>query len=440
MRSSPYSIAMISVHSSPVGRLGTQDTGGMSVYIRELSRQLGLRGQRVDIFTRAEGGHASGEALCISENVRLIPLELGPGAAAPKNALHPHLARFFEALERFRSRDGRSYDLVHSHYWLSGRVGQWARQAWGCPHLTTFHTLAAVKNRVCGPGTEPDARVDAEHELAGTCDRIVVASVRERDHLIRYCGAEAERIAVVRCGVDVDRFRPLDRTTARRRIGASPHETLVLYVGRLAPEKGLDRLIRAVARLTHVPALRLIVVGGDGERDAAQRRMAALAGSLGIDGRVAFKGRVEQHELPHYYSAADLLALPSAYESFGMVALEALACGTPVAATRVGAMEELLQTPSSGRLSDDLRPASLADAIESLLRQRAAAPHPIAAVRRAVLDYGWSRVATDVWEVYADCLADAGDPVPELAAGFHHHPRDGRRSCCGCGCGALTPA
>jgi D-inositol-3-phosphate glycosyltransferase len=428
---------MISVHSSPVGRLGTQDTGGMSVYIRELSRQLGLRGHRVDIFTRAEGGHASGEARCISENVRLIPLELGPGAAAPKNALHPHLARFFESLERFRSRDGRSYDLVHSHYWLSGRVGQWARQAWGCPHLTTFHTLAAVKNLMCGPGTEPDARVAAERELAVACDRIVVASVREHDHLIRHCGAEAERIAVVRCGVDLDRFRPLDRAAARRRLGASPHENLVLYVGRLAPEKGLDRLIRAIARLNHVPALRLIVVGGDGERDTAQRRMAALAGCLGIGGRVAFNGRVEQRELPHFYSAADLLALPSAYESFGMVALEALACGTPVAATRVGAMEELLRTPASGRLCADLRPASLADAIESLLRQRAAAPRRIDAVRRAVLDYGWSQVAADVWEVYADSLADAGDPAPELAAGFHR-PRDGRRSCCGCG--ALTPA
>ena len=434
MRATSYSIAMISVHSSPVGRLGTQDTGGMSVYIRELSRQLGLNGHRVDIYTRADADHASGDVQRLSENVRLIPLELGPGAEAPKNALHPHLARFFEALERFRSRDGRSYDVVHSHYWLSGRVGQWARQAWNCPHLTTFHTLAAVKNLVCGPASEPGVRLAAEQELAAACDRIVVASARERDNLVRHYGADPDRLAVVPCGVDLDRFRPMDRAAARDRIGAGREENLILYVGRLAPEKGLDRLIHAVAMLGSIPELRLIVVGGDGAGDAARRRMIELSRSLGIGGRVTFRGRVEQHELPLFYNAADLLALPSSYESFGMVALEALACGTPVAATRVGAMEELLRNPANGRLAKDLHPQSLATAIEDLLPPGAAAGRQTEAVRRSVLDYSWSHVASGIWRVYHSSQAGA-DGAP--ADGFHH-PHDGRRTCCGCG--VFTPA
>jgi D-inositol-3-phosphate glycosyltransferase len=428
---------MISVHSSPVGQLGTQDTGGMSVYIRELSRQLGLRGHRVDIYTRAGGGHIAGDVLQISENVRLIPLELGPGAEAPKVALHPHLGRFFEALERFRSRESRSYDVIHSHYWLSGRVGQWARDAWRCPHLATFHTLAAVKNLVCGPGSEPEVRLAAEHELAAACDRIVVTCIRERDNLIWHYGAEAGRMAVVPCGVDLDRFRPLDQTTAREQIGVGPDENLVLYVGRLAPEKGLDRLIRAVAMLGHIPRLRLMVVGGDGAADAAHRRMVEISRSCGIGGRIIFKGRVEQSELSLFYSAADLLALPSAYESFGMVALEALACGTPLAATRVGAMESLLRNAANGRLARDLRPSSLAAAIEDVLRHQSAEPRRAETIRRSVLPYEWSRVATEVLKVYGESLAGAAGAVKDVAAGFNH-PQKERPTCCSCG--ALMPA
>jgi D-inositol-3-phosphate glycosyltransferase len=427
---------MISVHSSPLGRLGTQDTGGMSVYIRELSRQMGLRGHRVDIYTRAGGGLASGDVLRISENVRLIHLGLGPGGDAPKAALYPHLSQFFHALERFREREGVRYDVIHSHYWLSGQAGLWARQAWGALHLTTFHTLAAVKKLVCGPESESDVRLDAERNLAAASDRIVVTSDRERDHLIRHYDADAARLTVIPCGVDLDRFRPVDRTAARKRIEVSPEQKLVLYVGRLAPEKGLDRLIRAVAHLGHISKLRLIVVGGDGEHDPARRRMMDLSRSCGIGGRVVFQGRVEQSELPRFYSAADLLALPSSYESFGMVALEALACGTPVAATRVGAMEQLLRVPGNGRLAQDLRPASLADAIEDVLRDRATGPPSTASIRRTAADYDWSRVAADVLTVYGESRTGADGETPRAAAGFH--PKPGRPACCGCG--AATPA
>lgn len=436
LRTSPYSIAMISVHSSPLGRLGTQDTGGMSVYIRELSRQVGLRGHRVDIYTRAGGGLACGDVLWISENVRLIHLGLGSGGDAPKTALYPHLSRFFHALERFRKEEGVSYDVIHSHYWLSGQAGLWARKAWGALHLTTFHTLAAVKMLVSGPESESAVRIDVERNLTAASDRIVVTSDRERDHLIRHYDADAARVTVIPCGVDLDRFQPVDRTAARRQIGVGPKEKLVLYVGRLAPEKGLDRLIRAVALLGHISQLRLIVVGGDDQHDPTRRRMMDLSRSCGIGGRIAFQGRVEQSELPRLYSAADLLALPSSYESFGMVALEALACGTPVAATRVGAMEQLLRDPGNGRLAQDLRPASLAAAIEDVLRNRAAGPPNRASIRRTASGYAWSRVAADVLKAYGESLTGIDRETPIAPSGFHSEP--GRPACCGCG--AATPA
>jgi D-inositol-3-phosphate glycosyltransferase len=219
-------------------------------------------------------------------------------------------------------------------------------------------------------------------------------------------------------------------------MGVGSEEKLLLYVGRLAPEKGLDRLVRAVAHLGHIPTLRLIVVGGDGAHDPARRRMMDLSRSCGMGGRVAFRGRVEQSELPRFYSAADLLVLPSSYESFGMVALEALACGTPVAATRVGAMEQLLRHPGSGRLAQDLQPASLAAAIESVLRDRGAGPPNTASIRRSVADYDWSRVAADVLKVYGESMVGAADAVQIGVPGFH--PKAGQPVCCGCG--QLTPA
>ena len=436
VRSAPYSIAMISVHSSPLGKLGTQDTGGMSVYIRELSRQLGLRGHGVDIFTRGGDGHAPGEVLRISENVRLVPLEMGPAANAPKTALYPHLFGFFRGMDRFQRQEGIFYDLIHSHYWLSGQVGRRARQAWGIPHITTFHTLGAVKNLVCGPGSEPEVRMAVERNLAAASDRVLVTSDREKENLTRLYAADPNRIAVAPCGVNLGVFRPMDRATARRRIGAGADDQLALYVGRFAPEKGLDRLLQAVARLKHLPNLRLVVVGGDGEQDAAHRQMKAVSRACGIADRVVFRGRVEQEVLPWYYSAADLLALPSSYESFGMVALESLACGTPVAATRVGAMEDLLRKAQNGRLAQDLRPSSLADSIEELLQGRAAPQQTAEATRRSVARYSWSRVAAEVLHIYNDSLTGAGAAIADAAT--HFHPETERSGCCGCG--AFSPA
>ena len=294
----------------------------MSVYIRELSRELGRLGHPVDIFTGAGDPTAGSSPQRLYPNVRLVRLPLGPGPQLPKAELHAHLSRFALAFEDFCGRTGADYDLIHSHYWLSGRVGEAVRAERELPHIVTFHTLGALKNAVLGPESAPSPRVAAERALAASCDRIVVTSRREQGNLIRHYGAHPERVRLVPCGVDPALFRPLDRQAARRGIGVGDDERIALYVGRFAPEKGLDRLLRAFARLAHIPRLRLVVVGGMADGDPQFGRMRALARSLGIDDRVAFTGRVEHAQLPAFYSAADVLALPSSYESFGMVGLE----------------------------------------------------------------------------------------------------------------------
>lgn len=414
MTPAPLHIAMISVHSSPLGPLGTQDTGGMSVYIRELSRELGRMGHRVDIFTGA-GDPADGPGTeRLHSNVRLIRLSLGPGGQAPKAELHTRLAHFARALNGFCDRSGADYDLVHSHYWLSGCVGEMLRSDRRRPHVTTFHTLAALKDEVLGQRTDPAIRVAAERELAAACDRVVVTSLRERSNLLRYYDADATRVRVVPCGVDPVLFSPLGRHAARQRIGVGDDERLVLYVGRFAPEKGLERLLRAIAAMPALPRLRLVVVGGEGDADPQTGRMRAVAQSLGVGDRVAFAGRVEHPELPAYYSAADALALPSAYESFGMVGLEALACGTPVAATRVGAMDELITTGRNGSIADGFTPEALAQAIgQALALPSAASDDGRARIRRTALRYSWAAVARELLQVYQSAMPALGHPLDD---------------------------
>jgi D-inositol-3-phosphate glycosyltransferase len=403
---SALNLAMISVHSSPMGPLGTRDTGGMSVYIRELACQLGQRGHRVDIFTRPLAGEGAGSVRHLGVNVRLVALDCGLAADLPKEALVHFLPAFFRAMDLFRQREAIPYALIHSHYWLSGLVGHWARRAWEIPHLTTFHTLGMMKELVCGKGSEPPARLLTERRLAESGNRILVTSRREKENLLRFYPAAARSITVVPCGVDLDRFRPLERSAARRLVGAALDERLVLFVGRFAREKGLERLLSAVSRLQHVPRLRLMVVGGDGNGQADFERIAAQCQGAGLDGRVRMVGHVDQSALPAYYAAADILVLPSAYESFGLVALEALACGTPVMATRVGAMEDLLAPAGNGWLLPEGSPDSLAAAIETVLRhggpQRASAK----ALRRSISRFGWSRVAEAVCGVYGAILKE----------------------------------
>lgn len=401
MKEDCLKIAMLSIHSDPIGELGTKDTGGMSVYIRELARELGRRDHRIDIYTRSpqDADHA---VTHLYENVRLIHLGISNGGNLSKLALYPYLSKFFRALEDFRRAENLSYDLIHSHYWLSGRLGNWAQGLWNRPHVATFHTLGKIKNQT-GAGTpEPEFRIAAEKEIVQACHRILAPTERERDSLIRLYGTPAAKIGVVPCGVNLDLFYPESKPAARQKLGLDPADVILLCVGRFDPLKGLDTLLGAMSYFRDHHRMRLVIVGGDGDDTPEHRLLAQKARQLGIDAKVMFVGRVDQANLRPYYSAADVLVMPSHYESFGMVGLEALACGRPVVSTRVGAVDSLIRKAQAGCVVPDLSPRSLAAGIQSAISDQAIPAANL--IRQSVLEYSWSNVASAVIAEYAGVI------------------------------------
>jgi len=392
---------MLSIHSDPIGEIGTKDTGGMSVYIRELARELGKRQHRIDIYTRLQENQDQ-SVTQLYENVRLIHLGIPNGGSLSKLALYPNLSKFFQALEDFRKAENLVYDLIHSHYWLSGRLGSWAQNLWNRPHVATFHTLGEVKNRTGAGAPEPGFRIAAEKEIACSCNRILAPTGRERESLIRLYGAAAENISVVPCGVDLDLFLPEPKPAARKRLGLNPADIILLYVGRFDPLKGLDTLLEAMTCFKNHQRIRLVIVGGDGDKTPDYRSLEQKTRALKIEENVLFAGRIDQHKLPPYYNAADVLVMPSHYESFGMVGLEALACGRPVVSTPVGAIDSLIRKAQAGCIVPDPSPQSLAEGIQSIISD-----HTIPAakvIRKSILEYSWSHVASAIVAEYESVI------------------------------------
>jgi D-inositol-3-phosphate glycosyltransferase len=409
-------IAMLSVHSSPIGELGTKNTGGMSVYIRELARHLGAFGHRVDIYTRLNGTPHN-QIIELYDHVRLIHLSAGSNGYVHKLALYYYLSDFFKALEKFKNQQELHYDLIHSHYWLSGRLGSWVQDRWNIPHIVMFHTLGTVKNIAGVADPEPDLRIATEKKLTRTCDRILAPTDWEKENLLKYCHTPAEKIGVVPCGVNLDLFRPMDRAAARQRLGLGADGPIVLYVGRFDPIKGIDRLLEAMAYLKHLKRMRLVIIGGDGPDTPEYQNLQQLSARFGVQESVSFVGRIAQKNLPPYYSAADALVIPSYYESFGLVGLESLACGTPVVATRVGAMARILKDGKTGLVVTDPTPRSLANNIEKVVSNSANPLLSAHAIRATVLKYGWSDVATGVVNEYETMLRNSlSEPAGTLSA------------------------
>lgn len=396
----PLRIAMLSIHSSPLGELGTGDTGGMSVYIREISRELGKAGHRVDIYTCAGGGRLNSEEL-LSENVRLIHLRIGNNGHIGKRALYEYLPEVFLSMEAYMTANSICYDLVHSHYWLSGSVGRLAQDRWCVPHIMMFHTTGIAKRMACGQEREPFLRLISEKRLARASDRVLAATESEKKLLMKYYDVPGENIGVVPCGVNLQQFQPVARRLARRELGLHDSQFIALYVGRFAPVKGLERLLAAAVHLRFRQGLRFVIIGGDDRQTPVSAELRRLAKRAFIEGVIQFQGRIEHDLLPLYYSAADVLVVPSYYESFGMVALESLACGTPVIATRVGAMDTLIQDGRTGFLVDSPGPFSLASAIENIMVAPLNGGMSRDQIRASVLGYGWSDVASAIVREYA---------------------------------------
>ncbi len=394
-------IAVVSVHTSPLARPGTRDSGGMNVYIRELSRQMARRAHTMDVFTRRLDRETP-EITIIDERTRVIQIEAGPPEAA-KDSVRRFFQLFTQGVMDFQRRDGRTYDLVHSHYWLSGSVGRLLKAEWQVPHVVMFHTLGEAKNRHHLDEREPAYRIQGERLVAGEADRIICAGEGEKEMLVRVYGAPAHRVNIVPCGVDTVRFRPMKRGRVRCRLSLPGDEAIILFVGRIEPLKGIDVLIRAVAQLDG--PFRLLVIGGDDKDSARKDQLVALASELGIDARVTFLDAVPHRELPLYYNAADICVVPSYYESFGLVALEAMACGIPVVASRVGGLKDTVLDGRTGYLVPWRCPEPFAERLELLLSNETLRRSLGREARAAAERFRWSEVAAKVEDVYHDLVS-----------------------------------
>jgi D-inositol-3-phosphate glycosyltransferase len=398
-------VAMLSIHSSPIGDLGTQDTGGMSVYILETAKELAGKGHHIDIFTQHNAGHHE-PVMQLFGNVRLIRLSGGTRRNIAKSALYKVLPRLFDELESFRIKENIVYDVIHSHYWISGVLGDKLRSSWNVHHLITYHTIGAVKNLTCSTENVPELRLASEKKLAKQCDRIIVPTQKDKEYLRQYYDAPCENIRIVPCGVNFERFKPQDKIFARRKLALPVDAPIILYVGRFAPIKGLDRLFESFRQMAHPPNAVLVMVGGDGERSFMWQHLTEKAKALHIQDRFILAGRVDQKILPLYYSAADVLAVPSYYESFGLCALEALACGTSVVTTSVGAMEEIVKDNVTGYVATDSDPRHFSNLMEAVLakqRQNGLSPSKI---RSSVSEFTWTRTASLLLDAYRSVLAE----------------------------------
>ena len=418
-----YRIAVLSYHTSPLAPLGGRETGGLNVYVRELARELVERGHHVDVFTRRTdadapemvpmAGHAppNGRPSAQADGrpvARLVHIDAGSAAPLEKETLPAHIDAFEAGVAAFVRREGLTYDVLHSHYWLSGLVAERLKTRWGLPHIAMFHTTGQVKNRSRISEQEPEARIEAERAIAQEAERVVVATRDEQQLLVRLYGANADSIAVVPCGVNLDLFRPIAKEDARRQLGLSDDDRILLFVGRIEPLKGVDILLGAAAQLEGESDCFVLVVGGDSsDRDGEVAHLRGLAAELGIAERVSFLGAVDHERLPLFYSAADICVMPSFYESFGLVALEAMACGTPVVASRVGGLAGTVRDSETGYLIPWRCPEPFAERLELLLGNEELRRAFGLAARKAVERFRWGNVAEAMLGLYRELIEGA---------------------------------
>jgi D-inositol-3-phosphate glycosyltransferase len=417
---SPRRIATISLHTSPLDQPGTGDAGGLNVYVVEVSKRLAERGIEVEIFTRA---------VCrdTPPTVELVPGVLvrnvvaGPFEELDKNSLPGQICEFtFGVLRTEAAFAPGRYDLLHAHYWLSGQVAARAAERWGVPLVQSMHTLGKVKNLALATGdcAEPAARIRGEAEVVAAADRLVANTAEEARQLIELYGADPWRVETVSPGVDLSVFRPPAPAPApaeRGRLGLAADAVVLVFAGRIQPLKGPDVVLRATASLLHsCPGLadRLVVVivgGPSGSEVGAPGRLAGLAGELGIADCVRLEPPCPQRELADWYRAADIVLVPSHSESFGLVALEAQACGTPVVAAAVGGLRTAVRDGYSGILVDGHDPVGWARVLAALI----GSPRKLAELSRGAVEhaagFGWPLTAERLIGLYTDAITQRVD-------------------------------
>ena len=399
-------VAFVSVHGCPNAKLGSKEAGGMNVYVRKVAVELGKLGMQVDIYTRYHGD-SDNSVEYLADKVRIIHINAGYPHLA-KNQIYDHLEEFTRNTIAYARSENIEYDLVQSHYWLSGRVGQLLSESWDIPHVTTFHTLADAKVRSRSGEHEPEVRFESENNIIKSADLVVAFTDHERQLMARYHNVDPLKVEVIPCGVDTDLFNPIDRNVAKEKLGISASR-VALYVGRIEPLKGLEILIRAVTQIHSDEGLSLIIVGGDPDADEEIIRLKQIILALRMESSISFIGAVDQQELPLYYNASDVLVIPSYYESFGLVALEAMACGIPVIASRVGGLPTTVKDSKTGYLVPWRCPDPFADKLQIILNNQSIHDAMSRSAIELSLQMKWSKVAEDLAEAYATLIGRPSD-------------------------------
>ena len=421
----PLRIAMLSVHTCPLAMLGGKKTGGMNVYVRDLSRALGRLGIQVDVFTRSQDDCVPYVNHDLGFGGRVIHIPAGPEKPIPVAEVGQYTAEFIQGMVNFARAEGLHYDLIHSHYWLSGLVAEGLRAAWGAhiPIVQMFHTLGHMKNRIATLSSEraPQDRLNGENYLIHhVADCVVAATPAEQAQLRWLYQADLDKVVIIPPGVDLERFKPLPQAEAKAHLGIPISDKNIVFAGRIEPLKGIDTLLLAISLLRErfpeeTRNLCVAIIGGDpwaDTPDAEMTRLQDLRHDLDIHDFVTFLGSKDQNELPYYYAAADAVVMFFYYESFGLVALEAMAMGTPVIASEVGGLAFLVKDGETGfhipardhealaaRLFDIL---SNSDCRNLLGRQ----------AQEYARQYDWNRIVRRMVELYQELICTpAGEPT-----------------------------
>ena len=408
-------VAMLSYHTCPLAILGGKDTGGMNVYVRDLTHELGRIGVHVDVFTRSQDEHVPHIVHELGFGNRVVHVPAGPEVPVPKQQLLDHVPEFIEGVHRFAGDKRIRYDLIHSHYWLSGVAAEALAESWDhIPMVQMFHTLGEMKNRVAQSEGEREGpeRIAAEKRLVSRADRIVVSTLAEQTQLRFLYRADDRKLEIIPPGVSLEHFYPIPSDEAKLFVGLKPDDRMVLFVGRIERLKGVETLIRAMSQIksegVHSP-VHLAIIGGEPEASqedvsAEMRRLRDLCDELNMDQTVVFLGKRRQDTLQYYYSAAEVVVMPSHYESFGMVALEAMACGTPVLASDVGGLGFLVQDGITGFTVPDGDADLLHSRLSRLLSDEPLRKKMGRAATAYARDFSWDRITKQVHAVYRELV------------------------------------
>ncbi|MEC4803312.1 MAG: glycosyltransferase family 1 protein [Jaaginema sp. PMC 1079.18] len=407
----PKQIALISVHGDPAVEIGKEEAGGQNVYVRQVGMALSQQGWQVDLFTRRTAAQQP-KIVEHTPNCRTIRLTAGPEAFIPRDEIYGFRDAFVNEFLKFQSQNNRKYALIHTNYWISGSVGLQLKAKTGIPMLHTYHSLGAVKYK--SVSTIPmiaTTRLAVEKACLEQADCIVATSPQEKEHMKTLVSTQGN-IAIIPCGTDIERFGSISQEAARKRLGIAPDAKMVFYIGRFDPRKGIETAVRAIARsrFRNDDKLCLMIGGGSrpGHSDGNERdRIAGIVTELNLDAIASFPGRISDEDLPLYYAAADISVVPSHYEPFGLVAIEAMACGTPVVASDVGGLQYTVVSEKTGLLAPAKDTEAFAQAIDRILADpQWRSQLGVNARQRVAQKFSWYGVANQLSHLYDRVLAD----------------------------------